>query len=477
MSNENWTGDTGLLSPVGVGSPVEGMVSDSAWIQAMTESEAALARAQASLGIIPAQAAVSITRASQEQNIDPRKIAIESRETANPVVSLIREFTELVRAVDPEAAEYVHRGSTSQDILDTAAMLISKRAFESIYIDLETVGVALRHHVEVHSGTEQAGRTLGLHAVPITFGWKAAGWSQLVDDARRRVEQLLREGLPVSLGGAAGTLAGYIEFARAEGVKLAHTPGDIARELTLAYANELGLSTTPHPWHALRTPIADIAATSVFVTGALGKIAVDVLTLSRTEIGELAEGARKGRGASSAMPHKRNPVLATMIRSAGLQVPGLSSGLYGCMLAADERDAGAWHAEWFLLRESLRLTGGAAHTAVDLVEGLVVDRQAMQSNLQLAGESMTLERVAIALAPVLGKVRAKELLSDIVDVARTRAISIATAAYADPRLTQAIDAGALSELLRPENYMGAATRANARFSPTTTEGASGEENG
>jgi nitrosuccinate lyase len=254
------------------------------------------------------------------------------------------------------------------------------------------------------------GRTLALHAVPTTFGLKAAGWRQLVLDARSRVDRLLDGGLPVSLGGAAGTLAGYLEYARIDGV----TDKSYVDDLVDAFAAETGLARPVLPWHALRTPVADVAAACAFTAGALGKLAVDVQVLVRTEVGEVAEPAVAGRGGSSAMPHKRNPVLATMIRSAALQVPVLAAGLTQCLLGEDERSAGAWHAEWSLLRECLRLTGGAAHTAVELAAGLTVHTERMRENLDRTGGQVVTERVAAVLAPRVGKAAAKRLVTEAV---------------------------------------------------------------
>ncbi|MER6730921.1 3-carboxy-cis,cis-muconate cycloisomerase [Streptomyces puniciscabiei] len=405
-----WTGlDAGLLSPVRAGTPVETAVGDRAWLQAMLDTEAALARAQARLGTLPQRAADAITGVARDGRLDLRALALAARETANPVVGLVREFTRAVAERDPVAAEYVHRGSTSQDVFDTGAMLVAARALRIIRADLGRTERALVALAARHRDTPMAGRTLALHAVPTSFGLKAAGWRQLVLDADRRLASVLDHGLPVALGGAAGTLAGYLEYARLDG-----PPRPVADYLTLltdAFAEETGLARPVLPWHALRTPIADLAAALAFTAAALGKIAVDVQTLARTEVGEVAEPSAAGRGASSAMPHKANPVLSTLIRSAALQVPSLTATLTGCLTTEDERSGGVWHAEWQPLRECLRLTGGAAHAAAELAEGLRVHPDRMRRNLGLTGSRIVSERVAAALAPHLGKVTAKELLA------------------------------------------------------------------
>ncbi|MEU5684688.1 3-carboxy-cis,cis-muconate cycloisomerase [Streptomyces venezuelae] len=441
--------DAGLLSPVRAGTPVEAVVADPAWLQAMLDAEAALARAQARLGTVPERAARIITGAARAELLDLRALSVAAREAANPVVGLVPAFTRVVAAVDEEAAEYVHRGSTSQDILDTAAMLVADRALRLIHDDLGATARALARLAGEHRDTVMPGRTLALHAVPTTFGLKAAGWRHLVLDALDRLERVRESGLPVSLGGAAGTLAGYLEYAGPG----ASQDGYVHR-LTEAFAAETGLARPALPWHALRTPIADLAALLAFVTGALGKLAVDVQTSARTEIGELAEPGGAGRGGSSAMPHKRNPVLATLIRSAALQVPALAAGLTQAMLGEDERSAGSWHAEWQPLRECLRLTGGAAWTARELAEGLRVRPERMRENLALTGGQVVSERITAVLAPRLGKAGARRLLTRAADRARS------TGEPLEKALGDLADAdfapGELAGLCDPEGYVGAA---------------------
>ncbi|MFF9776474.1 3-carboxy-cis,cis-muconate cycloisomerase [Streptomyces sp. NPDC013978] len=465
--------DAGLLSPVRVQAPVEEAVSETAWLQAMLDAEAALARAQAQLGTVPEPAARVITRAARAERFDPRALAVEARETANPVVALVRVLTRAVAAEDPQAAEYVHRGSTSQDVLDTGMMLMCRRALELVHGDLRRTADALADLAGRHRETVMAGRTLALHAVPTTFGLKAAGWRHLVVDAAARIEAV-RRSLPVSLGGAAGTLAGYLEFARleAEAVPL----DEYQERLVDAFAAETGLARPDLPWHALRTPIADTAAALAFTTGALGKLAADVQVLARTEIAEVAEPAVAGRGSSSAMPHKRNPVLSTLIRSAALQVPLLTAGLTQCLVTEDERSAGVWHAEWLLLREALRLTGGAAWTATELAEGLTPHPDRMLRNLDLTGSLIVSERLAALLAPRLGRTRAKNLLARASLIADQEQRSLAQVLSALPEVTVHFTAEELKHLLDPTAYLGGAPALTTRalsvspsYSPTTQE--------
>jgi 3-carboxy-cis,cis-muconate cycloisomerase len=447
--------DSGVLSPVRAGTAAEEATCDRAWLQAMLDAEAALARAQAGLGTLPESAAKAITATAQADRFDLRALAVRSRETANPVVGLVHDLTAEVARTDPDAAEYVHRGSTSQDILDTGMMLVAQRTMRLIVADLDRTAQALADLAARHRDTPMAGRTLALQAVPTTFGLKAAGWRQLVLQARDRVAVVLDNGLPVSLGGAAGTLAAYIEYARIDSGQPVDA-GDYAQRLTVAFAKETGLAEPELPWHALPTPVADVAAAMSFTAAALGKIAIDVQALTRTETGEVAEPTADGRGSSSAMPQKRNPVLATLIRSSAMQVPVLATGVTQCLLAEDERSAGAWHAEWQLLRECLRLTGGAAYTAADLAEGLTVREDRMRANLALTDGQIVSERIVAVLAPKLGKVTAKKLLTSVVGTAGETGRPLHELLAEAPELDGAFSRDELAELCDPDNYLGAA---------------------
>ncbi|WJR34176.1 adenylosuccinate lyase family protein [Mycobacteroides immunogenum] len=443
--------DAGLLSPVSAGTVAEAELADAAWLQAMLDAEVALACAQADIGVLPRAAADVIAKAAAAHDIDVRAVALSARETANPVVGLITELTRVVGEIEPSAADYVHRGSTSQDIFDTGSMMVAKRVLELIAADLGYVGEALAELAVEHRGTVMAGRTLAVQAVPTTFGLKVSGWRELILEARARVLGVA-DALPVSLGGAAGTLAGYLAYAGPQGAD----PAAFVEKLTAAFARTTGLAVPGLPWHALRAPIADIGSIAAFVTGALGKFAVDVLTLSRTEIAEVSEPAPPGRGVSSAMPHKRNPVLATMIRSAALQVPALSVVLTQSLLSEDERSAGGWHAEWLVVRECLRLTGGAAQTAVELSRGLQVRADRMSENLALLGGQPSAERLSAALTPQLGKGPAKAVVTEVVDEAVARGLSLREASLARPEIIAWLSAAEIDELLDPATYTGAA---------------------
>ncbi|MEU5345270.1 adenylosuccinate lyase family protein [Streptomyces sp. NPDC020766] len=472
--------DAGLLAPTWAGTPAAAEVTDEAWLQAMLDAEVALARAQFAVGLTPAAAVEAIASVARADRLDLVALAHASRAAANPVVALVTAFTEVVAAKDTAAAEYVHRGSTSQDILDSAAMLVARRVLGLIAADLERTGAALAALADTHRHTVLAGRTLAQHAVPTTFGLKAAGWLQLVGDALVRV-RAVASALPAQLGGAAGTLAAYREYALldrgedgesresgneglnpvggegADGSE-GRNPvgGEGGVELLRPFAEALGLAEPVLPWHTVRTPVAEVGAVLQLVTGALGKFALDVQTLSRTEIGEVSEPAAAGRGASSAMPQKRNPALATLIVSAARQVPAHALVLAQCLLAEDERPAGAWHAEWQPLREALRLAGGAAHTAVELAEGLVVHPERMLANLELTGGALVTERLTVVLAPALGKVRAKKLLTAASAEAADTGRPLAEVLAQHPELSAQFTPARLSNLLDPAHYTGAA---------------------
>ncbi|WP_329250476.1 3-carboxy-cis,cis-muconate cycloisomerase [Streptomyces canus] len=426
--------DTGLLAPGWAGSPAASATADGAYLQALLDAEAALTRAQAALGLAPPEAATAVTEAAHADRFDVRSLADRARGGGNPVIPLVADLTE---AVGEEYGPYVHRGATSQDILDTAAMLVAARTLDLVPADLHRVQQALARLAAEHRDTAMPGRTLTQHAVPTTFGLKAAGWRALVLDARDRVAAV-RDSLPAQLGGAAGTLAAFTVYGSED-----------AQALTAAFAAELGLRAPLLPWHTLRTPIADLAGCLAFTAGALGKIAADVLVLGRTEIAEIAEGSG---GGSSAMPHKANPVRSTLIAAAARRAPQLAATLYGSLTAEDERPAGAWHAEWEPLRDLLRLVGGAARDAAELTEGLRVHAGTMREHLDLTHGLIVSERLSAELAPVLGRARAKALLTELAERTYTEGVSLGELLAREPELKD-VD---LDEPTDPARYTGSA---------------------
>ncbi|WP_128437071.1 3-carboxy-cis,cis-muconate cycloisomerase [Streptomyces cyaneus] len=426
--------DTGLLAPGWAGSPAASVTGNGAYLQALLDAEAALTRAQALLGLAPAEAATAVTEAADAGRFDVRSLAERARGGGNPVIPLVGDLT---KAVGAQYGPYVHRGATSQDILDTATMLVAARALDVVLADLDRTQQALARLAAEYRDAVMPGRTLTQHAVPTTFGLKAAGWRALVLDARDRVTGV-RDSLPAQLGGAAGTLAAFGAYGASD-----------PTALPAAYARELGLRAPDLPWHTLRTPVADLAGCLAFTAGALGKLAGDVLTLSRTEIAEVTEGSG---GGSSAMPHKSNPVRSTLIASAARRAPQLAATLYGSLAAEDERPAGAWHAEWEPLRELLRLVGGAARDAVELAEGLRARPDVMREHLDLTHGLIVSERLSAELAPMLGRARAKALLTDLAKRTYTEGRSLAELLAEEPELKD-VD---LDELTDPARYTGSA---------------------
>jgi 3-carboxy-cis,cis-muconate cycloisomerase len=437
ISADHSEADVGLLAPVWAGTRVASATGDEAFLQAMLDAEAALARAQAVLGQVPDSAAAAVTAAARAECFDVRDIALRARAGGNPVIPLVAD---LKAAVPASAAPCVHRGATSQDIMDSAIMLVAGRAVASVLNDLRRTAVALGQLATEHRDTPMAGRTLTQHAVPTTFGLKAAGWRSLVLDAADRLAGVRP---PAQLGGAAGTLAAFDTLAG---------PTGSGPDLVDAYARELGLAAPDLPWHVLRTPIADLATALAFTVGALGKTAADVLVLSRTEIAEVCEATG---GASSAMPQKANPVRATLITAAARQAPALAAILLGTLAVEDERPAGTWHAEWQTLRELLRLAGGAAEAAADLAEGLRVFPDRMLENLHRTRGLIVSERLAAELAAVIGAGPARHLVTAAADLAATQNLSLVEVLTSAPELEGRISEDRLRQLTDPTGYPGA----------------------
>ncbi|MCQ9181797.1 3-carboxy-cis,cis-muconate cycloisomerase [Streptomyces sp. IBSBF 2953] len=424
---------SGLLAPGWTGSPAARTTGDDAYLRALLDAEAALTRAQEALGAAPEGAGAAVTAAARG-DFDVRSLAERARGGGNPVIPLVADLTD---ATGAEYGPYVHRGATSQDIMDTATMLVAARTLGPVLADLDRTQAALAGLAAEHRDTPMPGRTLTQHAVPTTFGLKAAGWRSLVLDARDRITAV-RDSLPAQLGGAAGTGAAFTSY----GVR-------DATALTAAYAREVGLAAPVLPWHTLRTPVADLAACLAFTAGALGKLAADVLVLARTEIAEVCED---GGGGSSAMPHKANPVRSTLIAAAARRAPQLAATLFGSLVAEDERPAGAWHAEWEPLRDLLRLVGGAARDAAELTGGLRVDSERMRSALGLTHGLIVSERLSAELSGLLGRARARELLTELARRAYAENRPLVELLAREPDLKD-VDLGALAD---PARYTGSA---------------------
>jgi len=411
--------------------------NDHDWLEAMLVVELALARAQARVGLIPADDVVAIERAWQEADPDADGLGQDGAASGNPVVPLVRYLRELVG--EPYAAS-VHRGATSQDILDTALMVVAGNAADAIAGDLSAATAACRRLSSEHRDTPMVGRTLLQQAVPTTFGLKVAGWMTGLDEAAELLGRVRRDRLAVQLGGAAGTLASF---------------GSQGPEVVAALADELGLAEPVGPWHTQRNRIAEIASALGVVAGSVAKVARDIVLLAQSEVGEVREGDPQ-RGASSAMPHKRNPIAAVSALASAQQAPGLVATLLGSMAHEHERAAGAWHAEWTPLRSLFVAVGSAAAWLADSVSHLEVDVDAMARNLDRSHGLILTERVEAALAPSLGHSQAEAFVAGLVEEAvesGRRFDELLRARVSELPEPPAID---LDELLDPRGYLGAA---------------------
>jgi 3-carboxy-cis,cis-muconate cycloisomerase len=358
-------------------------LSDRAWLQAMLDAERALAAAEARAGVIPPEAAEAIASACEWERFDPAELGEQGRSAGNPVEPLVRALT---AAVDGDAARYVHWGATSQDILDTAAMLVSRRVLDLLLEALAEVARECATLAEAHRETPMAARTLLQQAVPTTFGLKAAGWLVALLEARRGLLRA-RENLAAQLGGAAGTLAPL---------------GEAGTEVARLFAEELGLRESLVPWHTNRVRIAELGAALAITAGALAKIGLDVALMAQTEVGEVAEAEG---GVSSTMPQKRNPVGSALAIACARQVEGHASVLIAALPQEHERAVGAWHSEWPALSGALAYTGGAAEATRRALDGLEVDAERMRVNL--SGAVMA-EQATFALAEQVGRREAYE---------------------------------------------------------------------
>jgi 3-carboxy-cis,cis-muconate cycloisomerase len=437
-------------------------VDDTAWLQAMLDAEAGLARALERAGLAPAGSGEAVTAAANAADFSADELGGLAALTGNPVPGLARA---LARRVPQTAAGAVHRGATSQDIIDTAAMLLARRVIDGVLADLARAADAAAGLAAAHRSTIMIGRTLLQQAVPVTFGLVAAGWLTSVDEAREGLAAVGSRRLAVQFGGAAGTLASLGEDG--EG-------GGSGPRVAALLAEELGLALPVLPWHTDRLRIIDLAAALARAAAALGKIARDVTLLAQTEVGEVREGTvgtgaggeHAGgpggvrRGGSSAMPHKHNPVAAIAILGCTRQVPGLVATLVAVSEQELQRAAGAWHAEWEPLTALLRLTGSAASWAAELLSGLTVDASRMAANLAATKDLPLAEHVASLLAGVLGGAQAHDLVAEAAQRAVSAGLPLRDVLLAVPKLenrlnSAGITAEQIESALEPAGYLGA----------------------
>jgi 3-carboxy-cis,cis-muconate cycloisomerase/3-oxoadipate enol-lactonase len=432
----------GLFGPLSGGSRADPELSDRAVLRAMLDAERALAAASARVGIVPEAAATAIAAACQADRFDPAELGRRAEAAGNPVVPLVGDLTQAVAAeAGPEAARWVHHGATSQDILDTAISLVAARALGPVLDDLDGAAEAAAGLAGRHRDTIMAGRTLGQQALPTSFGLKAAGWLVALDAAAAGLERVRRDRLAAQLGGAARTLAAL---------------GRHGTEAVRHFAAELGLAEPVLAWHTNRTGVAELAGALGVAAGVLGKIALDVTLLAQTEIGEVSEPAGGGRGGSSTLPHKHNPIGAVLVVAGTRRVPGLVATLLGAMAQEHERATGAWHAEWEPLFELLRLAGGAAARTRDLLHGLEIHPQRMRANLEATGGLLMAERVAGGLTEGLGRVAANDLVQRLAAEAADSSRPLREILLADPTVRQHLDEAAIDRLLDSAGYLGSA---------------------
>ena len=424
-------------------------VSGRSWLEAMLETERALAAAGASVGLVPDSSAQAIAAACADaEGYSWDELLGEGRAVGNPAEPLVRA---LRARVGDEHERFVHLGATSQDVLDTAAMLVSRNAVALVLGHADAAADACARLAREHRSTPMAARTLLQQAVPTTFGLVAAGWLVALLDARRRMADVAETGLAVQLGGAAGTLAAL---------------GDDGLSTVEALARELGLAVPTLPWHTNRVRVAELGSALATLAGACGKIGLDVVLLSQTEVAEVREAAG---GGSSAMPQKRNPVKATLARSCAALAAAHASVLQASLVQEHQRAAGAWHAEWEALCGVLMFAGGASAAVAESLGGLDVDAARMRENLDATGGLVLSERVAAALAERLGRGTAHALVA-----AAAGAPSFRDALLVDGRAGLAADE--VDALLDPTTSLGSAGalvgRALARYD-TETQGRKG----
>ncbi len=415
--------------------------SDGATVQRMLDVEAALARADAQHGVIPASAVQAIVGCCDAALIDMPSLMKAARLAGNRAIPLVRQLTELVAARDAEAAKYVHWGATSQDIIDTGLVLQLREALRLIDADLGKLAGALADLAGQHRHTPMAGRTWMQHALPITFGLKIAGWLDALLRHGERLDELRRRILALQFGGAAGTLASL-------GDKGAAVAEELARDLALALPDT--------PWHAHGDRFTEAACTMGMLTGTLGKMARDISLLMQTEVAEVFEPIAAGRGGSSTMPHKRNPVGCATVLTAATRVPALVSTMLSAMVQEHERALGGWQAEWDTLPEIMRLASGALEQMHAVISGLTIDTARMQRNLDATHGLLMAEAVTLALGGRLGRMQAHQMVEHACDQAGSTGTHLGDVLKKDATIRAELSEADIDRLLDPAGYTGEA---------------------
>ena len=427
-----------LLPPIFGSEAARGIFSDRAILQAMLDFELALAEAEAEAGVIPAEAVAAIRSACDAVAYDVEAIGRAAALAGNVAIPLVKALTEKTAR---DARGSVHWGATSQDVIDTAFMLRAREALHAIRADLKQASGALVQLIPAHRTTLMAGRTFMQQALPITFAYKAAVWLSGLTAAAARLRRVEAEGLALQFGGAAGTLAAL---------------GDKGVEVRGRLAARLNLHEPTISWHAERGRIADIAAGLGALSGTCATIATDVMLLMQTEVGEASEPAAEGKGGSSTMPHKRNPIGAATVRANHRRIAGLVATLCMSMEQEHERGAGGWSAEWEALRELFCLAAGSAERLRDMLAGLELDAARMRQNLDATLGLPLAESLMMALAPVTGRGEAHHRVAAASKLALARGRPLAEVAKTEPAIAGHLSAAEIDRALDPSRYLGSA---------------------
>ena len=429
-----------LLAPMLSSATMRAVCDDVACLQNMLDFEAALARAEAAAGVIPASAPGPIANACKAESFDLVVLAEAATRSGNLAIPLVKALTASVAKVDADAARYVHWGATSQDAIDTAMMLTLRAAIEALLGDIDRAVAGFAILARTHRHTPVVARTWLQHALPMPFGLKLAEYAAALHRSRKRLQRLKRETLALQFGGAAGTLAAL---------------GDKGWPVAERLAQELKLPLPDAPWHTHRDRIAEAASVFAIVAGSCGKIARDVSLMMQTDVAEAFEPAGEGRGGSSTMPHKRNPVAAATALAAATMAPNLAATIFAAQVQDHERSAGPWHAEWPTLPTLLLVTSGGLAAIVDIAEGLEVDVARMRFNLDATGGLIMAEAVTMALAEKIGKSDAHHLIEAASKKAVGEKRHLRDVLSADARITAQLGTDRIADLFEPMAYQGA----------------------
>lgn len=413
---------------------------DREYLQALLDVEVALAVAEAEVGVIPASCVPDIRAAARAEGFDAAALTAEAAAAGNVVIPLVRKLTEAVAARNPESARYVHRGATSQDIMDTAVVLRLRAVGELLAAELTRAMRAAAALAREHAATAMPGRTWLQHASPTTFGLKAAGWLDMLGRSRERITDSVDRVLVVQLGGAAGTLASL---------------GNDGPAVTDSLARQLGLRAPAMPWHSHRDRIVEVAAALGIACGALGKIGRDLTLLAQSEVAEAFEKP-SSRGGSSSMPHKQNPVRAVTAVTAAIRAPGLVATMVAAMPQEHERAAGGWQAEWETLADLIRVTQESVGAIANTLGDLQLDPGAMREHLALHGGVAMAEGLAAALMEHLSRTDAMAHVERLSRAAGRDKRPLHELASADPEVSRWLSPAAIDRALAPENFLGSA---------------------